>query len=246
MNGGQTSNCLFEAAKESREKLEDVLLLVRIIETTSEEVKLRIAETTNSQTPINARDLRANDRLQRQLEESFADLGFFYERKSNQYVLEDKRQRIDALSAGQAHLAYGIGLPEVAKKDRGRVFGDLHDTVFTDDLTAPKLLVASQLAAIIDDEKSLVRKKIRDEVPLGAGEMSLIDGAFHVLFAARQISQREGRKLWNYAEASLAVPEALEIVKSLYNEEQKNVPNFSSNRFFKDARTKDKITKAVG
>ena len=72
VNGGQTSNCLFEAAKEDRSKIEDVILLVRVIETSSEEVKMSIAETTNSQTPINVRDLRSNDRQQRQLEEALA------------------------------------------------------------------------------------------------------------------------------------------------------------------------------
>jgi hypothetical protein len=36
---GQRPNCLFEAAKEDRSKIEDVILLVRVIETSSEEVK---------------------------------------------------------------------------------------------------------------------------------------------------------------------------------------------------------------
>lgn len=246
VNGGQTSNCLFEAAKEQREKVEDVILLVRIIETSSEDVKMSIAETTNSQTPINVRDLRANDRQQRQLEEVFADLGHYYERKSSQHADKDASQRVDALSAGQAYLAYGIGLPETAKKDRGRVFGDLYDTVFSEDLTAKKLLTSFMLVQLVNEKKKEVRKKIREGIQLGAGEMAMIDGGFHVLFAIRQICSRDGVDPWNFEFAKNQLNEAIKIVSDLYAGSQKSVANFSSNRYFKDARTKDLVTKVVG
>lgn len=246
VNGGQTSNCIFEAAKTDPSKIEDVLLLVRIIETTDEEVKLSIAESTNSQTPINVRDLRANDRQQRQFEESFADLGYFYERKTNQHAQERKDLRIDALTAGQAYLAYGIGLPEVAKKDRGRVFGNLYDTVFSDDLTANKLLTSNQLVDVINVEKAKVRAKIRSMVELDNGEMSMIDGAFHVLFATRQINIRDEIDVWDFDAAKASISEAIDIVSNLYASAKEMDTNFSSNQFFKDSRTKDKLTLAVG
>ena len=246
VNGGQTSNCLFEAAKEDKEKIEDVILLVRIIETSSEDVKMSIAETTNSQTPINVRDLRSNDRQQRQLEESFADLGYYYERKSGQHADKEFLKRVDALASGQAYLAYGIGLPETAKKDRGRVFGDLYDTVFAEDLRANNLLTSFKLVQIVNQKKREVRKKIREGDSLEAGEMSLIDGSFHVLFAIRQICNRDEIDMWDYDLARDKLGEAVTLVSKLYSEAQKSDANFSSNRFFKDARTKDQVTKAVG
>lgn len=246
VNGGQTSNCLFEAAKEQKEKVEDVILLVRIIETSSEDVKISIAETTNSQTPINVRDLRSNDRQQRQLEETFADLGYYYERKSSQHAGQDSSKRVDALSAGQAYLAYGIGLPETAKKDRGRVFGDLYDTVFAEDLTANKLLTSFKLIQLVNERKKETRKKIRENTPLEAGEMSLIDGSFHVLFAIRQICNRDAIDTLDYDLAKDMLNEAVIVVSKLYAEAQTSDANFSSNRYFKDARTKDQVTKAVG
>jgi hypothetical protein len=246
VNGGQTSNCLFEAAKENKEKVEDVILLVRIIETSSEDVKMSIAETTNSQTPINVRDLRSNDRQQRQLEEAFADLGYYYERKSGQHADKDSSKRVDALSSGQAYLAYGIGLPETAKKDRGRVFGDLYDTVFAEDLTANNLLTSFKLVRLVNEKKKEVRKKIREGTNLEAGEMSLIDGSFHVLFAIRQICNRDEIDTWDYDLAKYRLSEAVTVVSKLYAEAQTSDANFSSNRYFKDARTKDQVTKAVG
>ena len=246
VNGGQTSNCLFEAWSRDAEKLADVLLLVRIIETSSEDVKLSIAETTNSQTPINVRDLKSNDRLQRQLEESFADLGLYYERKKGQHGVQDRSLRIDALDAGQAYLAYGVGLPEVAKKDRGRVFGDLYETVFSDDVTAPKLLTSYNLMQAINSHKKEIRRKIKREEGLRPGEMALIDGAFHALFAVRQICNRDGLEGWDFNIAREKVAEAIGVVETLYVEAQEADENFSSNRYFKDARTKELIIRKVG
>ncbi|HYK56120.1 MAG TPA: AIPR family protein, partial [Flavisolibacter sp.] len=84
VNGGQTTHALFEAHMEQPDKLDDVLVLVRIIETKSEEFSLAIAESTNSQTPIKGRDLRSNDDVQKKIELGFREIGFFYERKLNQ------------------------------------------------------------------------------------------------------------------------------------------------------------------
>lgn len=246
VNGGQTSNCLFEAAKEHEETVRDVILLVRIIETSSEDVKNSIAETTNSQTPINVRDLRSNDRQQRQLEEVFADLGYYYERKAGQHADKHSSKRVDALAAGQAYLAYGIGLPETAKKDRGRVFGDLYDTVFAEDLSAQMLLTSFRLIRLVNQRKKEIRAKIKSNTRLKRGEMSMIDGSFHVLFAIRQICNRDSVDLWDYDVAKGKLAEAFDVVSNLFYAEQSKDENFSSNRYFKDARTKDHVTKEVG
>ena len=72
VNGGQTSHALFEAAQADQDRIKDVLLLARIYETKIPEISQRVAESTNSQTPIRSRDLRANDEMQRKLEESFS------------------------------------------------------------------------------------------------------------------------------------------------------------------------------
>lgn len=246
VNGGQTSNCLFEASMESPDKVSDVLLLVRIIETTSEEVKSYIAETTNSQTPINVRDLKSNDRLQRQLEANFAEIGLHYERKKGQFSNEAADLRVDALDAAQAYLAYGLGLPEVAKKDRGRIFGDLYETVFSEEVTAQKLLASKRVMDCISARKKVLRARIKAEDDLVPGEMSLIDGAFHALFAVRQICIRDAVDPWDVVVSTARVDEAVALIGKLYVEMAAGNETFSSNRFFKDARTKDLITRAVG
>ena len=246
VNGGQTSNCLFEAAKENPSKINDVVVLVRIIETSSEDIKLSIAEATNSQTPINARDLRANDRQQRQIEMEFESLRYYYERKVNQFGEKPKNERIDALEAAQAYLAFGLGMPEVAKKDRGRIFGDLYDTVFSDELTVNKLLTSYKLMKRINERKSTLRKKLRRKENVEKGSLALIDGAFHVVFSIRQIIIERGDSLWEADVEDSDIEEAIEIVRNLYLREEDANLSFSSNQFFKDSRTKDQIIKKVG
>ena len=245
VNGGQTSNCLFEASRENPEKLEDVVVLVRIIETSSEDVKHLIAEATNSQTPINARDLRANDRQQKQFETTFLDLGYYYERKSNQYAGEAKDKRIDAFDAAQAYLAFGLGMPEVAKKDRGRIFGDLYDTVFSDELTVHKLLKSYNILELINKRKSTLRARLRRDENIHKGGLALIDGAFHVIFALSQLIERSGYELWEHKISDKDIDYAIDIVEKVYIHAEDTDPNFSSNKLFKDRHTKDQIVIAV-
>ena len=52
--------------------------------------------------------MRSNDDVQKKLEEAFEGMGLFYERKLNQHSDQPRSLRIDALSAGQAYLAYGL------------------------------------------------------------------------------------------------------------------------------------------
>ncbi|UTH73205.1 AIPR family protein [Chromobacterium sp. IIBBL 290-4] len=245
VNGGQTSNALFEASQTSPEKLEDVLILVRIIETKSQPVSLAIAESTNSQTPIKSRDLRSNDTIQKKLEEAFESMGLYYERKNSQFSGQPKNLRIDALSAGQAHLAYGIDLPEVAKKDRGRIFSDLYDQVFTEELVADELLAAVKVLEVIESKKKLLQAAIRRQDEFNKNEMFLIDGAYHVLFAIGQICDVKNINRLNYTEAIKIMPAAIESIATLVNEAQQKDAGFSFNRYFKDARTKTKIASHI-
>lgn len=164
VNGGQTTHALFEAGQQKPEGLEDVLVLVRIIETKSEDFSLAIAESTNSQTPIKGRDLRSNDEVQKKIENGFRAVGYFYERKQNQWQSEPKSQRIDSLECAQAYAAFHLGVPEVAKKDRGRIYSELYDTLFTEELTIEALLCPYLLLRQIDKLKKGVQKAVRARV----------------------------------------------------------------------------------
>jgi hypothetical protein len=245
VNGGQTSNALFEAYQEQPEKLQNVLVLARIYETKARDITADIAEATNSQTPINTRDLRSNDEVQKKLEESFLDQGLYYERKARQYHEQPRQKRIDALSAGQAFLAYSLGCPEVAKKDRARVFGDLYDNIFNDDITTPMLLAPLQVFSEIETLKIDLHRKIKKGETFDRNLLFLIDGAYHVLFTVAELCESKGIDPINATLAKSEIQNALKVIKELVEQESKQDEAFTTNRFFKDAKTKGKIQRII-
>ena len=238
VNGGQTSNALFEAFAQDSEKVSDVLLLARIIEAKEQSVGHKVSETTNSQTPIKSRDLRANSLVQRKIEAALGAKGYFYERKTNQFADQPRDKRVDAQTAGQAYLAYALDMPEVAKKDRGRVFGDLFETVFSDDLLPENLLTPLRVLKEIDIFKKDVQRKLRKDEEVDQKDLFIIDGAYHVLFAVRRICDRDGVDEFSN-DAIYKVQEAIDAVRSCVQDNMNET--FSFNRFFKDAGTRTKI-----
>ncbi len=245
VNGGQTSNALFEAYKEEPEKVKNALILTRIYETKTKAISADIAESTNSQTPINTRDLRSNDEIQKKLEECFRDLGLYYERKAKQFVEQPKAKRIDSLAAGQAFLAYHLGMPEVAKKDRARVFSDLYDEVFNEHVTPLKLLVPLSVFGEIEKIKRDIQKKIRRQERVDHRLLFLIDGAYHVLFTVYQLCEETSLDPDDEKNAMSCVKAAINVVADLVQKEMKTDEAFTFNRFFKDAKTKATIQAVV-
>ena len=245
VNGGQTSNALFEANRKDPDSVKDVVVLGRIYETRTHDIASRIAEATNSQTPINTRDLHSNDDVQKKLEETLLDQGLFYERKARQHATHPKSKRVDALAAGQALLAYGLGYPEVAKKDRGRVFRDLHDEIFNSKLTTQHLLVPLRLYEVIQAVKRDLKKKIKSSEHVDASQLFLIDGGYHVLFAVHELCDARDIDPFDFAEAAKLIKSAIALVKDLVETEKTKDEAFTTNRYFKDPKTKTQIQRAV-
>lgn len=238
VNGGQTSNALFEAYLANPERLSNALILIRVYETKRREMGLKIAETTNSQTPIRSRDLRSNDEVQRKIEDSFLSMGYFYERKAGQHKTEDKRKRIDALTAGQAYIAYHLELPDVAGKDRGKVFGELYDEIFNDDITAQKLLLPLQVFRPIEQMKLELQKAIRVGTEYDPRHLFLIDGAYHLLYTIAHLCALRKLDESDLTTALNQLNDAIKIIQSAVTIESTTDPAFAYKRFFKSTRAK--------
>jgi hypothetical protein len=237
VNGGQTSNALFEAFQEDAERCRNALVLVRVYETKRKEISAKIAESTNSQTPIRSRDLRSNDEVQKKLEESFKNLGYYYERKSNQHREQPRQLRIDALLAGQAYLAYQLRLPEVAGKDRGKIFGELYDEIFNDDVTAPRLRVPLQIFKPIEDRKRDLERAVRRGLTYDPAMLFLVDGAYHLLFAIAVLCGLRSIDQWDVDEAISQLDNAIRVVQEAVKRESLD-PAFAYKRFFKSTRAR--------
>jgi hypothetical protein len=244
VNGGQTSNALFEAFQQDAEQCRNVLVLVRVYETKRTEISAKIAESTNSQTPIRSRDLRSNDEVQKKLEESFRNLGYYYERKSNQYRDQPRHLRIDALSAGQAYLAYQLHLPEVAGKDRGKIFGELYDEIFNDDIAAPRLLVPLAVSQPIEQMKKDLERAVRRGQAYDPAMLFLVDGAYHLLFAIAELCTLRKIDHWQAEKAVAQLKDATQVVQTAVKREVSD-PAFAYKRFFKSTRARRYIEEAA-
>ena len=112
---------------------------------------LQITQATNSQNPVDLKDLHSNDEKQRRLETSIHDLGFNYRRKR----MDKATSSIDITSgaAAEAILAVWRSAPHQAKFMTREHFGKLYDKIFTDDLNGAQTIVAVLLYRIAENHR---------------------------------------------------------------------------------------------
>jgi hypothetical protein len=160
VNGGQTTNAIFEA-HQANLLSPSAYVMVRIVQTTDQLLLEQIAETTNSQTNVNARDLRSNDSIQRKLEKIFEQRGYYYEARKNKYrqTPSAKNRRIDMELLAQAYYACHLEKPADAKNKKRKLFGALYDEIFTEQ-TKPEDLLSAFLTL---QKVRQVHKKYKDQ-----------------------------------------------------------------------------------
>ena len=213
VNGGQTTSALFEASQRDPDRVREVLVLLRIYETRQDALSGRIAEATNSQTPIRSRDLRANDAVQKKIEDMLAASGYFWERKTGSISEAAAAKNIDMVTAGQSILAYWECMPEIAKKDKARVVGDLYDDIFDEDkLSIDRILVPYKLFRSIESRKKTVQKDIKSGKIVKLVDLVFIDGTYHILYAIGSIAERRGGPKDEIEYTSTLIDDASEAV----------------------------------
>jgi hypothetical protein len=83
VNGLQTSTEVFNYLSRKPTEDDDRTVLVRVIVSDDETSRDRIIRATNSQTSIPAASLRATDMIHRNIEDRFAAVGLYYDRRKN-------------------------------------------------------------------------------------------------------------------------------------------------------------------
>jgi hypothetical protein len=239
VNGGQTIHALFEAYNEKPASIEPVELLCRIYETKDAVLSSRIAETTNSQTPVKTRDIRSIDIFQIKLEKEFEALGLYYERKRNQHAGKPKANRIDSERCGQVALAFYHKMPLEAKNKKALIFGDKYDDIFSEETTAHILLLPLRLFGNTETER----------VQRAKGQNAWLRYAsYHILYALRLLAETKGIPLefsqldaiWKlYSKAKSALRAARNIAKKEQGKEFEDVLFFKSS--LAKSRTEDFI-----
>jgi hypothetical protein len=157
VNGGQSCMTIFKTAEELEKAGKSLpahaSVLVRLYELPNDnnDVVLQITHATNSQNPVDLKDLRANDAKQKQLEQSIQDLGYTYRRKRMDSI--PKPMDVTAGAAAEAILSVWRHAPHQAKFLTREHFGKLYDTIFTDSLNGAQTVIASLLYRIAENHR---------------------------------------------------------------------------------------------
>ena len=145
VNGGQTTRTVQRVYEQIGAEIGAAEVLVRIYEIQPDDSELVEAITfaTNSQNPVDLRDLKANDPRQKNLAEAIAGLGYKYRAKR-----EDQTVTADEFTSAviaEAVLAVWRNRPHQARFSGREHFGALYDTIFEKNLNGAQAISAALL-----------------------------------------------------------------------------------------------------
>ncbi|NCR14678.1 MAG: AIPR family protein [Microcystis aeruginosa LL13-03] len=155
INGGQTCMTIFKTLREPDliHQNAQAFVLLRLYQLPRENEGLvqRITYATNSQNPVDLKDLRANDERQNRLKMDIEQLGFKYRpQRSN---TPTRSTDITSGVAAEAVLSVWRRKPHQAKFFSREHFGKLYDTIFTDQLNGAQIVIAVQLYRIAENRR---------------------------------------------------------------------------------------------
>ena len=165
VNGQQTVFSLLSSFNQKKDMVSNVYILCKIYKTTNKKNKVEIAEFTNSQNPVNRRDIRSVDRTQKRFEEELKEKGFFYERKKNQFEDADKNKRLDSLLIGQLLFSFFNKSPTIAKNNRSVIFGKEYQEIFNENINADKIIFVWNLYKFIENKKKTKIRELKKLIP---------------------------------------------------------------------------------
>lgn len=184
INGGQTSKTIQTTLRRLQSAgagLEQAFVLVRLYQLPSESAGMvqTITYATNSQNPVDLKDLRSNDPLQKVLELSMKELGYGYRRQRSDSLMAVKD--ITVGTAAEAVLSTWRGKPQQAKFRSSEHFGKLYEEIFTQDLNAAQVVIAVLLFRIAENR--------RKRPPAGSPELVRYASCFSAMLMGQQLLQ---------------------------------------------------------
>jgi len=140
VNGGQTCRTIQETLNTDASTDLDASVLVRIYKVPKEQRDMvqRITLATNSQNPVDLRDLRSNDESQRRIALSVEPLGYTYQSKRGE---NGKKNEISSYGAAEAVLAVWRQRPHQAKYYSRDFFNKFYADIFTPGLNGAQVVV---------------------------------------------------------------------------------------------------------
>ncbi len=151
INGGQTCKTIQQTLKWNPAiDVAKTFVMLRLYELDDKDANLvrDITCATNSQNPIDLRDLRSNDEIQKKLELDVKAMGERYVRHRGAASFG-----ISPNVAAEAILAVWRRAPHQAKFRRSIFFGKLYDKIFTSETNAAQLLLAVLIFRYVDAKR---------------------------------------------------------------------------------------------
>ena len=161
INGGQTSKTILNVVNEHPEiDFSNTKVLLRLYEVSSEDdttnkLTTDITIATNSQTPVDLRDLRANDSKQQELAIAIGQLKYEYLTKKGTGTSKTTSQTIPSSVASEAIFSIWKKKPHIAKYKKRELFGRFYEEVFSD-INGAQIITAVLIHRYCDSN----RKKI--------------------------------------------------------------------------------------
>jgi AIPR protein len=192
INGGQTSKTIQVALSSVQPlsqltELENTHVLVRLYQVPRDSGLLvqEITYAVNSQNPVDLKDLRSSDEMQKRLELSIRELGYEYRRQRSEGVLTPKEISIG--TAAEAVLSVWRELPQRARYRSKEQFDGLYGDIFRKDLNAAQVVTAVLLYRIAENK--------RRRPPTGAPEFVRYASGFAAMLMGRHLLSDLGMAL---------------------------------------------------
>lgn len=155
INGGQTCRTIQKTLEtlsdEQKINLDQAYVLVRLYQVgdDGQAVISRITEATNSQNPVDLRDLRSNEVVQERLQTGLAELGYTYRRHRTDQG-SNPATDITSAAVAEAVLAIWRRRPHELKFHSRDLFGRMYGDIFSPTLNATQAAIAVQLFRVAE------------------------------------------------------------------------------------------------
>ncbi len=239
INGGQTCMTIFKTLQEPAllHQNTQAYVLLRLYQLPRENEGLvqRITYATNSQNPVDLKDLRANDERQQRLEMDIQQLGFNYRRKRSD--TSTRSTDITSGVAAEAVLSVWRRKPHQAKFFSREHFGKLYDSIFTEQLNGAQIVTAVQLYRIAENRRKRPEPNDPNFVRYGScfiamqmGQKLLSDLNVQMREISHQNFQSAQRLIEQKGEAyfNTALQDIQQALQDLYGEQEISLQQLSA------------------
>jgi hypothetical protein len=211
INGGQTCKTIqtvLDSLSGDQENLDQAFVMVRLYQLPDDDAEMvkTITYATNSQNPVDLRDLRSNEGRQRALQTSLAELGYNYRRQKSEEP--SRPSDITSTTAAEAVLSVWRRRPQQAKFMTREHFGKLYETIFTPALNGAQVVIAVLLFRHAENLRKRPPEGSPDFMPYAGSFIAMIMGDLLIKDLGCKVSELDHR---NFEKARQLIDEKKDL-----------------------------------